>query len=289
MPNKKKSIDQLIENQEVQDSPKTEEKEKTLEQKTEELKPLHEESFFDQKRSLAGKIWDITKYAAMMGGLYAGLTFVGLPAASMIASSYIPAIGFTLGAIYDNKKNKLKNTWRRIYKEFSFGNLVGLMDFMVLSLPEKLISLAPGFFGKNAIPNQVAKTLMFNPLVSPLYLFVYNSIKTVRDYIGLNPLKIASNAGRIAKKATSTIKEETKSIFKYLFVPHYVQMNMYGGLPEAVRVPARMLQSVLLNNPMFRIITGRKQPKETPQKKYERQPYSVPQAYRNLPYAAQPA
>jgi len=233
--------------------------------------PLHDDAWYDQPRSIGGKIWDAVKYGAMIGGMFLGLAAFNLPAATMVASTYISSVGLTIGAIYDNKKKKLKNTWRRLYKEFAFGNIVGLADYAVFSLPEILLSVFPGFFGAGTLFSKIVKTLLFNPVTLVPYLFVYNSMKYVRDYVGLNPFKFVARLGNMCKKAVSTIKQETKDIFTYLSPLHFVQLNY---LPNA---SLRLLQSAVINNPIFRYLTAKKEgPTYTANQQYKQKQATAP-------------
>ncbi|MEA2035921.1 MAG: hypothetical protein U9O94_00325 [Nanoarchaeota archaeon] len=118
-----------------------------------------------------------------------------------------------------------------------------------------LLNSFPGFFGAGTIITNVVKTLIFNPLTVPPLLFTYNSMKYVRDYVGVNPIKFVSKIGTMCKRAVFTIKQETKDIFLYMSPLHYIQFNY---LPNA---PLRMLQSALVNNPIFRYVTARKEGK----------------------------
>ncbi|MEA2037263.1 MAG: hypothetical protein U9O94_07155 [Nanoarchaeota archaeon] len=114
------SIDDVIEE-------KPKEKAETVEELLKDEKAIHSPEWYDKPRSILGKIWDVTKYAAMMGGMALSLSVVGLPAATMVASTYISAFGLSLGSLYDNHKKKIKNTWRRFYKEFGFGSFAWIL------------------------------------------------------------------------------------------------------------------------------------------------------------------
>jgi len=175
-------------------------------------------------------------------------------------SSAIPAIGFSIGAWWENKKKRVKNTWKRMRKELYSGNIVGHFDYVLFLTPDLLFGAFPGVFASGTLLSMFLTTLVLNPLVTIPYNIVYQTFTYLRDNVGWGKAFKGIFSGKIYSYLKDTyhnkIKKElwkdTKSVFKYMFPLHFFQVNY---LPNPT---LRMVQSVFINNPIYRIIMGKK-------------------------------
>lgn len=254
--------------------------EKGLEQKV--VQAPQPEDKLDKPSKWYKVAFDLLKYSPVVAAQFA------LLGSTMVLSTAIPAIGFSIGAYIRNKKNKVKTTWNRLKKELYTGNIVGLGDYTFFSIPDKLKLIFP-FLKGPGIGIGILNTLLANPLLVVPYNMLYLGFTYLRDHIGLKKLVKGVFTGKIFQHAKDTYKkgikptlwQDTKSIFKFLFPLHYIQIN---HIPS---VPLRMLQSVLVNNPVYRLLMGGK----GKDKKYEK--YSkkekIPKKYAQKQYLQQPA
>jgi len=211
------------------------------------------ESKRDKKSGIFRILWDAAKYGTMVAGIY---TLLG-PA--ITAATYITTTGFVAGSYFDIKKQKKKFTWKRFYKELVSGQIMGLVDYAVFSLPEFVFKFAPWFKTAKTWTSRIALTALFNPTLVYPYNAFYQTMTHLRDNVGVTKTFTGLFNGKIfgylkeAKdvKLKKELKKDTWNVFKWLFPLHFIQMNY---LPNA---PLRMTQSLLVNGPLYRIIMGR--------------------------------
>ena len=100
------------------------------------------------------------------------IIYTPLIAASAVAfgpavalSTAIPAIGYTIGAWWENRKKKIKMTWNRVKRELYTGNIMGHVDYALFSMPELLFNAYPAIFNAGTFIGKLATSLVFNPLL----------------------------------------------------------------------------------------------------------------------------
>ena len=186
-------------------------------------------------------------------------------------STAIPAIGYTIGAWWEKKKQGLKMTWNGVKKELYTGNIMGHVDYALFSAPELLFNAYPKIFNAGTFTSKLLSTFVFNPILFVPVNIAYGAFFYLRDKIGWkNTFKGLFNGkiGNYAKSAYRNIKEnlwtDTKNVFKYMFPLHFFQMhyltNITQKIPLVNEMPvaaARMTQSALVNNPIYRIVMGK--------------------------------
>lgn len=183
-------------------------------------------------------------------------------------STAIPAVGYTIGAWWENRKKKIKMTWNRIKREVYTGNIMGHADYGLFSVPEFLFKAYPATFNAGNLISKLLTTLIINPLVFIPVNAAYGAFFYLRDKIGFkNTFRGIFNgkAKNYLKQTYNDVKKnlysDTKNVFKYMFPLHFFQMNYLPGIakniPYVREMPvaaARMTQSALINNPIYRIV-----------------------------------
>ncbi len=188
-----------------------------------------------------------------------------------VLSTTIPAIGYTIGGWYENKKKKIKMTWNRVRREAYTGNIMGFLDYWLFSMPEKLFKAYPAIFNSDTFSGMLATSLVFNPLLFIPVNILYSTFFYLRDKVGFgNTVKGFFN-GRITgylKNTYQNVKQnlgkDTWNVFKYLFPLHFFQTHYLPKIAQNVPylrdmpvAALRMTQSALVNNPLYRLIMGR--------------------------------
>ncbi len=211
----------------------------------------------DKKRGFFGKIWDVVKYVPVIGAQAA------LFGAVVPLSSAITASGFVIGAYFQARKEGKKYSWRRFIRELYFGNLIGVLEYGLFKVPET-ITKAVSYFGQAGFLPKVAKWATIEALIVPPVLSMYNSIAYIKNEMGWGRFfsKVLSFRWRslfkeIYQKAIKKkLAGDIWDVMKYIAPLHFIQFNYHPN------VQTRMAQSVLVNNPIFRYMLGRKRSKE---------------------------
>ena len=188
-----------------------------------------------------------------------------------VLSTTIPAIGYTIGGWYENKKKKIKMTWNRVRREAYTGNIMGLLDYWLFSMPEKLFKAYPAIFNSDTFSGMLATSLAFNPLLFIPVNIAYGAFFYLRDKVGFGRAfkgifngKIPNYLKNTYQNVKQNLGKDTWNVFKYLFPLHFFQTHYLPNLAQKVpylkEMPVatlRMTQSALVNNPLYRLIMGR--------------------------------
>ncbi len=209
----------------------------------------------EEKPAGIGRIvWDCFRYSPFLAG--SALLFGPV----VTLSTLIPTAGYAIGAWYENKKNGIKTTWKQMRKELYSGNIMGHFDYALFSTPELLFNNFPKVFNKTTFSGKLLTTLAINPLIVLPYNMVYHTFTYLRDNFGWRKTfsgmfngKIFNYLGEVySQKIKKDIWTDTKNVFKYMFPLHFFMVN-YLTNPTT-----RIIQSVLVNNPIYRYVMGKK-------------------------------
>ncbi|MBI2101807.1 hypothetical protein HYT53_04315 [Candidatus Woesearchaeota archaeon] len=161
---------------------------------------------------------------------------------------------------------------------------MGLLDYWLFSMPEKLFKAYPAIFNSDTFSGMLATSLAFNPLLFIPVNIAYGAFFYLRDKIGFGRALKGIFNGKISNYLKNTYQNlkqnlwsDTKNVFKYLFPLHFFQTHylpsIAQGIPYLREMPAaslRMTQSALVNNPIYRLIMGRQKKQEYTMPAYSR-------------------
>ncbi|NQV09403.1 hypothetical protein HQ529_06135 [Candidatus Woesearchaeota archaeon] len=224
-------------------------------------------SRLEQKLEKPSNIFRVAFDTVLYSAFFAGQAFLAGPTIAL--STLIPSAGFALGGWWENKKNKLKTTWKKTRREIYSGNMIGYADYAIFSTPELLFNMYPALFSSATISGMMATALVFNPLLCIPYVMAYQTFTYFRDNIGWKKIFTGMFNARIIgyfkeayhNKIKKEIKTDMKNTFKYLFPLHFMQIHLWTNPTQ------RMVQSVLVNNPIYRVLMGKKKNEKTYRKK----------------------
>ena len=107
------------------------------------------------------------------------------------SSSLLSPIGYGIGRIIENKKQKKKTTWYEMRKELGTGNFVGNLAYWLYQIPEFLNISTATWGGK------LLRALAFNPGMLLPFVAVYQPIVYLRDKIGTRKALMGLLNGKI--------------------------------------------------------------------------------------------
>lgn len=220
----------------------------------------------ESRNSIGKIISDVALYSPVVVGSF--LAF----GASVALPTAIPMLGYTLGSWYEHRKKKKKFGWAETKKELYTGHIMGHVDYAMFYVADPILKAVSAATGTGLL-GMIAASIAFNPGVTFFVNGAYETFYYLRDKIKLkNVILKPWNFILYVKEAyQNKVKKEiwtdTKNVFKYMSIPHAIQMHGYNWLPEKIRVVARLVQSTLINNPIYRIVVGGE--KKGKKKKYE--------------------
>jgi len=186
-------------------------------------------------------LWDGIKYAPLAGLAY----LIGG------AASFLTPIGLGIGKLIANRKKKKKTTWSEMRKTLAVGNFGGALAYWAYSIPDMIIGAPVSFIGK------IAKTLLFNPLMTAPWIAWYRTTSYIVDkYGGWGLIKSLFNFKifRYAKEAyDNDIKgkywSNVSETFLTLAPIHFFSMNYVANPTYRVGIGA-------VNDVLFSMIAG---------------------------------